>query len=399
MQATVRIGHSGSHVFRMKRIEHEQVTTAFKPAAIGYLARHASRPNCTIAWSTSKRDLGLAGRRLAGDGRDDDRQRPALAALVREPRPCRISPSARRYRPARFQRLTDKAKRRPGKGRFASRLAMGAEYALSPTPAGSPVTNPDQAREGRIKRSRRQSRAPSCASTAAVSICWSHPDRNQVLSRRLPCRRPAYEARILGRWPGLTVEQARAARDAIRQTVRDGGGHRRLSGCERTIARIEANAATVRVVIERWLKVASGARSWSATYKRDVEVELANHILPVIGDRSIGLHIDDEIEALVIGLTIETDRAAGAAHVRKRSRRARQLDLAFRLCGELRSRNRQSGAEDRCGANLLRSARSLATKSASPRACRDDRSSAERSRGDAKATRMLAVCQAPAAIG
>ncbi len=114
-----------------------------------------------------------------------------------------------------------------------------------------------------------------------------------------------HQATILGRWPGLTVEQARAARDAIRQTVRDGDdpAHERR---ERTIARIEANAATVRAVAERWLKVASGARSWSATYKRDVEVRLANHILPVIGDRPIGRVSTHEIEALVVGLTIET---------------------------------------------------------------------------------------------
>jgi integrase len=127
-------------------------------------------------------------------------------------------------------------------------------------------------------------------------------------------------ATIVGRWPDLGVEEAKAERDAIRRTVRDGDDPA-IERREKRTARLEANAATVSAVAERWLKVAPGSRGWSATYRRDVEIRLTKHILPVIGDRPIGRVSTHEIEALVVGLTLETETRkalrAQAVHVRQ----------------------------------------------------------------------------------
>ena len=123
-----------------------------------------------------------------------------------------------------------------------------------------------------------------------------------------------HQATIVGRWPDLGIEEAKAARETIRRTVREGGdpAHERR---EKRSERLEANAATVRVVAEAWLKIAPGARGWSAKYLRAIELRLNNHVLPVIGDRPIGRVSVHEIEALVVGV-VERFRAQ-AVHVRQ----------------------------------------------------------------------------------
>ena len=120
-----------------------------------------------------------------------------------------------------------------------------------------------------------------------------------------------HQATIVGRWPDLGADEARAKRDEIKRTVREGDDPA-LARREQRTARIEANAATVRTVAERWLKVAPGSRGWSARYKRDVEIRLTNHILPVIGDRPIGRVSTHEIEALVVGM-VERFRSQAVA--------------------------------------------------------------------------------------
>jgi integrase len=122
-----------------------------------------------------------------------------------------------------------------------------------------------------------------------------------------------HQAVTIGRWPEMSVTDAKRKREEFRQTVRAGGdpAHERR---EQRSARIAANAATVRVIAKRWLKVAPGSRGWSATYKRDVEIRLEKHILPVIGDRPIGKVTTHEIAELIGGM-VERFRAQ-AVHVR-----------------------------------------------------------------------------------
>ena len=129
-----------------------------------------------------------------------------------------------------------------------------------------------------------------------------------------------HQATIVGRWPDLGVGEAKAARDAIRRTVRDGDdpAHDRR---ERTVARIEANAATVRIVADAWLAIAPDARRWSAYYLHLTRQRLANHVLPVIGDRPIGRVTVLEIEALIGEMRKPTKTrpalVAQAVHVRQ----------------------------------------------------------------------------------
>lgn len=129
-----------------------------------------------------------------------------------------------------------------------------------------------------------------------------------------------HQATIVGRWPDLGIDEAKAKRAEIKATVRDGGDPA-LERRERRTERQEADAATVRVVAERWLKVAPEARNWSADYTHHTKLRLANHVLPVIGNRPIGRITTHEIEELILGLLKPTADRKGlrsqAVHVRQ----------------------------------------------------------------------------------
>ena len=123
-----------------------------------------------------------------------------------------------------------------------------------------------------------------------------------------------HQAVIVGRWPELGVTEAKAKREAIRQTIRAGGdpAHDRH---EQRQARKGAEAATVRAVGERWIAAASVARGWSAPYVAHTRLRLTNHIFKTLGDRPIGRVTTGEIEALVLGLAKE--KRAQATMVRQ----------------------------------------------------------------------------------
>jgi integrase len=123
-----------------------------------------------------------------------------------------------------------------------------------------------------------------------------------------------HQATIVGRWPDLGIVEAKAKREEIRQTVRAGDdpAHERR---ERRTATIEANAATVRVVGDAWIKRASVARNWSPHFTASVTGRMVNHVYTVIGERPIGRVTTREIETLVIGLS-ERHRTQ-AVHVRQ----------------------------------------------------------------------------------
>jgi len=110
-----------------------------------------------------------------------------------------------------------------------------------------------------------------------------------------------HQMATVGRWPDLGVTEAKAKRDEIRKTIREGGdpAHDRH---EQRQARKGAEAATVRIVGERWFAVAPVSRGWSEAYAGYTRLRLKNHIYPAIGERPIGRVTTDEIEALVLGV-------------------------------------------------------------------------------------------------
>ena len=149
-----------------------------------------------------------------------------------------------------------------------------------------------------------------------------------------------HQATIVGRWPDLGVDEAKAKRDEIKRTVRAGDdpAHDRR---EQRGARIEANATTVRVVAERWIETASEARGWSANYTAQTTQRIANHVLPVLGDRPIGRVTTHEIEAL-LGDLLKRLRSQ-AVHVRQ------HLQLLFDYALRRKMVTENSGARDRRG--------------------------------------------------
>jgi integrase len=124
-----------------------------------------------------------------------------------------------------------------------------------------------------------------------------------------------HQATIVGRWPELGIVEARAKRDEIRSTVREGGDPAQ-DRHERRAARQEADAATVRVVGAAWLASAPAARKWSALYAHLVEQRMRNHVWPIIGDRAIGRIGAIDVEAVILPLDA-AGKAAQAVHVRQ----------------------------------------------------------------------------------
>jgi integrase len=123
-----------------------------------------------------------------------------------------------------------------------------------------------------------------------------------------------HQATIVGRWPDLGIVEAKVRRDELRRTIREGGdpAHDRQ---EARTARMEAGAATVRVVGAAWIATAQVSREWSAGHLHGTTLRLANHVYPVIGDRPIGRVTVHEIEALIVGLSSRF--RAQAVHVRQ----------------------------------------------------------------------------------
>ena len=123
-----------------------------------------------------------------------------------------------------------------------------------------------------------------------------------------------HQATIIGRWPDLGIVEAKAKRDELRRTIREGGdpAHDRQ---EARTERREADAATVRVIGAAWIASAQVARRWSAGHLHGTTLRLANHVYPVIGDRPIGRVTVHEIEALILNLSARF--RAQAVHVRQ----------------------------------------------------------------------------------
>lgn len=124
-----------------------------------------------------------------------------------------------------------------------------------------------------------------------------------------------HQATIVGRWPDLGVTEARAKRDEIKRTVREGGDPA-IVRAERRTARQEGEKATVRTIGAAWFATAKEARHWSDGYARHVKLRLDNHVYPAIGDRPIGRVRLEEIEALIGGMVTAGVRAQ-AIHVRQ----------------------------------------------------------------------------------
>lgn len=146
-----------------------------------------------------------------------------------------------------------------------------------------------------------------------------------------------HQATIIGRWPELGIVEAKGKRDEIRRTVREGGDPAQ-DRHERRTARLEGDAATVRVVAAAWVEIAQEARGWSVGYTANTTLRLANHVLPVIGDRPIGRVTTHEIEALILGLTKARDDRpplrAQAVHVHQNLRSLFDYALRRKLVTE-----------------------------------------------------------------
>jgi integrase len=117
---------------------------------------------------------------------------------------------------------------------------------------------------------------------------------------------------VLGHYPEMSLADATAARMKLRRTVRAGGNPRVEIEAARA-ERIEADAATVRLIGERWIAVASA--HWSPDYRRNVAYRLAKYVYKAIGNDPVARVSTMDIETLLHG--IADGKRTQAAHVRQ----------------------------------------------------------------------------------
>ena len=117
-----------------------------------------------------------------------------------------------------------------------------------------------------------------------------------------------HRADIVGRFPTMSVEQARAKRETYRTATRDGGD----PGAERKarLAARKADAAnTVRAVAEAW--IAAKLPKWRPNYAERVPARLALYVFPKLGN----LPIRAVDEAAITALVKAIGSASQAVHV------------------------------------------------------------------------------------
>ena len=119
-----------------------------------------------------------------------------------------------------------------------------------------------------------------------------------------------HQITTLGRWPDVSVSDAKAKRAAIREDVRTGGDPSVALKLKREERRA-ATATTVRAMAEAWI-VAKSAK-WSPNYRRDVPLRLRLHVYPVIGDLPVASVTKDTVKALLIRLADKS--IAMSAHI------------------------------------------------------------------------------------
>jgi integrase len=121
-----------------------------------------------------------------------------------------------------------------------------------------------------------------------------------------------HQIATLGRWPDVSVSDAKAKRAAIREDIRTGGDPS-VALRQLRAARQEAGAATVQAMSEAWIEAAS--RKWSANYRRNVPGRMAKHVYPAIGDLPIASVSKESIKTLLN--TIGTTAPSMAVHIQQ----------------------------------------------------------------------------------
>jgi integrase len=145
-----------------------------------------------------------------------------------------------------------------------------------------------------------------------------------------------HQATIVGRWPEVSVEEAKAKREAIRQTVHAGGDPAKERH-EKRAARQDADAATVRVVADAWIETASKRVPWSEPYARAVKGRMAAYVYPAIGERAIGRIGTHDVEAIVLHGVVNAEGQylrAQAVHVRLNLQKLFDYALRRKLVAE-----------------------------------------------------------------
>lgn len=147
---------------------------------------------------------------------------------------------------------------------------------------------------------------------------------------------------VLGHWPAMSVDAARSARQAVRDTVR-AGGDPSANRHARRATRQSHDAATVSAMVEQWTNEPGFVQRWKPGYRAILRARLANHVLPVWGNRPIASIHQDDVAALVGA--IWKPREEGGQGLRQQA-----VSVSHHLAGLFD----YAVSKDKCAANPVR---------------------------------------------
>jgi integrase len=119
---------------------------------------------------------------------------------------------------------------------------------------------------------------PRRLSFGAGLYLWITPAGTK--SWRCNYSRDGNQVAVLGHFPEMAIVDAKAAKDAIRTCVREGGDPRALRHAAK-VERRQTDGTTIESVGRQWVRFGSDA--WTPRYRVEVERRLARYVYPKIG--------------------------------------------------------------------------------------------------------------------
>jgi integrase len=117
---------------------------------------------------------------------------------------------------------------------------------------------------------------------------------------------------MIGRWPTMTFDDAKAKREEMRLAKRAGTDPVITAKTQR-LERREAQAATFRVMAEGWIE--EMAPKWSANYRRVIPGRLRLHAFPEIGDVPVAELTQDHVRAAVKSVATASMKVIIKGHI------------------------------------------------------------------------------------
>ena len=130
---------------------------------------------------------------------------------------------------------------------------------------------------------------------------WVTPNGTKSWRCRFQPKGGKETTHVLGRFPEMSIRDAQAAREAIRQTVRK-GGNPKAEMQALVEARQEAEGNTLRTVAARWAERAAIKTEWTKAFDAGMKSRLERFVFPKLGNLPVAQITMDQVEALIFDI-------------------------------------------------------------------------------------------------